>query len=121
MKLKSVIIQFLVLLSLTILISLVYYNEISLLTFINTSFILSSVVIFTVLLLFVTQKGFFDGISYGFRKIFAMSQADKNLERNPSEIRPPSELVEPIEATNVFISALLLFGFMLLGIFMFYL
>ena len=121
MKVKKVIIQFLVLMALTFLFSFLFYKELSLLTFINTSFILSSIVIFTVLLLFVTQKGFFDGISYGFRKMFAMSQADKKLERDPSEIRPPSELVAPIEATNVFISALLLFGFMLLGIFMFYL
>ncbi|WP_157842746.1 MULTISPECIES: DUF3899 domain-containing protein [Bacillus] len=121
MNVKKIIIQFLILLLLTILISLLYYKEISLLTLINTSFVLSSVIIFTTLLLFVTQKGFFDGISYGFRKIFATSQADKDLERDISTLRPPSELVAPIQAANVMYSSLLLFVLMLIGVFMFYL
>ena len=74
---------------LTILLSLTVHGQLSLLHFINISFYFSSTYIFIGLLIFVTNQGFFDGISHGFRKLFKSNtnEADKN------EIVPLSQLI----------------------------
>ncbi|WP_417897310.1 DUF3899 domain-containing protein [Bacillus haimaensis] len=118
---KSAGIYFLVLLSLTLCTGYFYYGTFSLLVFINTSFFFSGITLFFSLLILVTQKGFFDGISYGFRKIFATKQADKQLEEDlASEMRNPSELLDPINIFPMAIGASALFACMLLSLFVYY-
>jgi hypothetical protein len=120
-SLKSAVIFFLVLLSFTLIVGYFYYGIFSLLVFINTSFFFSGVSLFFSLLILVTQKGFFDGITYGFRKIFATKQADKKLEEDlATEMRNPSELLDPINIFPMAIGASFLFACMLLGLFVYY-
>lgn len=119
--LKSAAIYFLVLLSLTLCAGYFYYGTFSLLAFINSSFFFSAITLFFSLLILVTQKGFFDGITYGFRKIFAAKQADKQLEEDlATEMRNPSELLDPINIFPMVIGASTLFVCMLLGLFAYY-
>ncbi|MFE7063475.1 DUF3899 domain-containing protein [Sutcliffiella sp. NPDC057660] len=118
---KSAAIYFLILLSLTLCAGYFYYGTFSLLVFINTSFFFSGSTLFFSLLILVTQKGFFDGITYGFRKIFASKQADKQLEEDlATEMRNPSELLDPINIFPMVIGASTLFTCMLLGLFVYY-
>jgi len=115
------LIFFLILLLATFGTSWLYYGEINLLTFINTSFTISSVFIFISLFTLVVQKGFFDGITYSFRRIFASSQPDKELEQDiRNEMRPPSELFQPLSTQHVFVASLLLFLCMLISLLMYY-
>ncbi|WP_226682686.1 DUF3899 domain-containing protein [Sutcliffiella horikoshii] len=118
---KSSLIFFLVLLLTTVGTSWIYYGEINLLTFINTSFTISSFFIFISLFTLVIQKGFFDGITYSFRRIFASSQPDKELEQDiRNEMRPPSELLQPVSIQHIFAASLLLFLCMFISLFMYY-
>lgn len=118
--LRQITIYFLIFLALTLLISLVYYRTINLLTFINTSFAISSVMIFVSLFIFITQKGFFDGITYGFRRIFATKQALKEMEDDVRNMRPPSELAAPIRLSSLFSGACILFLCMMISLYFFY-
>ncbi|WP_404461641.1 DUF3899 domain-containing protein [Sutcliffiella horikoshii] len=120
-SIRSSLIFFLILLLATFGTSWIYYGKINLLTFINTSFTISSVFIFISLFTLVVQKGFFDGITYSFRRIFASSQPDKELEQDiRNEMRPPSELLQPLSTQHIFVASLLLFLFMLISLFMYY-
>ncbi|MGM9927272.1 MAG: DUF3899 domain-containing protein [Bacillus sp. (in: firmicutes)] len=74
---------------LTFVLSFTIYKQVSLLHFINISFYFSSSYIFLGLLLFVTNKGFFDGISYSFRKMFKSNHP----EEDKNDIVPLSELI----------------------------
>ncbi|WP_162356576.1 DUF3899 domain-containing protein [Metabacillus mangrovi] len=73
-----------------VVISFIFYREITLLSFINILFLISGMMIFASLFALVAQGGFFDGISYSFRKTFAVKEMSREeLE----EMRPFSELV----------------------------
>ncbi|WP_404449285.1 DUF3899 domain-containing protein [Sutcliffiella horikoshii] len=112
---------FIILLVATLSTSWIYYGKITLLTFINTSFTVSSTFIFVSLFILVVQKGFFDGITYSFRRIFASTQPDKELENDiRNEMRPPSELLQPLSMQHVFIASFLLFLGMLISLFVYY-
>ncbi|CAG9622855.1 DUF3899 domain-containing protein [Sutcliffiella rhizosphaerae] len=118
---KSSLTIFIFLFIITMITTYLYYGVINLLTFINTSFIFSSIIIFLSLLLLITKKGFFDGITYGFRRIFATSQYDKELEEDiKNEMRPPSEITRTISSKPLLIAGLILFIFMLISLFFFY-
>lgn len=120
-SLKSAVIYFLVLLSFTIVVGYFYYGTFSLLVFINASFFFSGITLFFSLLILVTQKGFFDGITYGFRKIFASKQADRQLEEDlATELRNPSELLDPINIFPMALGASFLFLCMISCLFVYY-
>ncbi|NLP50714.1 DUF3899 domain-containing protein [Bacillus sp. RO1] len=120
-SIRSSLIFFFILLLATLGTSWLYYGEINLLSFINTSFIISSVFIFISLFTLVVQKGFFDGITYSFRRIFASSQPDKELEQDiRNEMRPPSELLQPVSTQQILLASLLLLICMLISLFMYY-
>ena len=74
---------------LTLILSLLFYQEISLLHFINISFYFCYAYISIGLLLFIVNNGFFDGISYSFRKVFRRN----NKEDENEEIVPLSEMM----------------------------
>ncbi|TYS61077.1 DUF3899 domain-containing protein [Sutcliffiella horikoshii] len=120
-SIKSSLVFFLILLLATFGTSWIYYGGINLLTFINTSFTISSIFIFISLFTLVVQKGFFDGITYSFRRIFASTQPDKELEQDiRNEMRPPSELLQPLSTQHIFTASMLLFLCMLISLFMYY-
>ncbi|MEA3322172.1 MAG: DUF3899 domain-containing protein [Bacillota bacterium] len=120
-SIRTSLIIFSILLLATFGTSWIYYGEITLLSFINTSFIISSVFIFISLFTLVVQKGFFDGITYSFRRIFASSQPDKELEEDiRNEMRPPSELLQPVSTQQILLASLLLLICMLISLFMYY-
>ena len=73
----------------TLILSLLFYQEISLLHFINISFYFCYAYISIGLLLYIVNNGFFDGISYSFRKIFRRN----HMEDEKEEIVPLSEMV----------------------------
>ncbi|MRX73608.1 DUF3899 domain-containing protein [Bacillus lacus] len=104
-------------LAFTVVISLITYSEITLLSFINISFLISGALLLSGLLILVTQGGFFDAITHSFRSVFHTNSAvDKDdMER----IRPLSELVS-LEVSPIFLSGLLLAVLMLAGLFMYY-
>ncbi|MCM3616865.1 DUF3899 domain-containing protein [Sutcliffiella horikoshii] len=118
---KGSLLFFCVLLGITFITSYFYYGAITLLAFINTSFTFSSILLFLSLLTLVTKRGFFDGITYSFRRIFASSQPDKQLEDDiRNEMRPPSELLQPLSTKPMLLASLLLFLSMLVSLFVFY-
>lgn len=118
---KVSILFFFVLLGITFIAGYFYYEAIDLLAFINTSFTISSILLFLSLLTTVTKRGFFDGITYSFRRIFASSQPDKQLEDDiRNEMRPPSELLQPLSIQPMLFASVLLFLCMLVSLFIFY-
>ncbi|WP_223700689.1 DUF3899 domain-containing protein [Sutcliffiella deserti] len=118
---KHSLIYFVILLFLSIIVGVIYYNNFSLLVFINTSFFVSGTLLSFSLLILVTQNGFFDGITYGFRKVFASRQADKELEQDiRNEMRDPSELLDPIHVSPMIIGSSLLFLCMLFSLLVYY-
>lgn len=73
----------------TLILSLLVHQEISLLHFLNISFYFCYTYISIGLLLYIVNNGFFDGISYSFRKMFRRN----NKEAETEEIVPLSEMV----------------------------
>ncbi|NEX78865.1 DUF3899 domain-containing protein [Bacillus thermocopriae] len=69
--------------------SLIMYHNISILSYINISFYISSALLLTSLLVYTIQSGFFDTISKSFN--LAFSKGDKN--RKFHEIPGISELI----------------------------
>ncbi len=104
-------------LALTLLLSLMIHKEITLLYFINISFYFCSAYIMLGLLLMVVDKGFFDGISYSFRKVF--KRTNKLESDEDSDITPLSEVVS-IPYSPFLYSGLVIMGFMLIGLMFWY-
>ncbi|WP_019240495.1 MULTISPECIES: DUF3899 domain-containing protein [Bacillus] len=77
---------------LTILLSWIVYEQLSLLQFINISFYFSSAYIILGLVILVVEKGFFDGISYSFRRMFKRNSVPE-AEEDVNHITPLSELI----------------------------
>jgi hypothetical protein len=73
-------------------ISLAIFREISLLNYINISFYIASFLLFTSLLVFTVNSGFFDTISYSFRTVFAGKDED-GKKKAFDETTPLSELI----------------------------
>lgn len=78
---------------LTFLLSVIVHGEISLLHFINISFYFSSAYLVFGLLMLVVEKGFFDGISYSFRRVFKRNSISE-AEEDVNDIPPLSQIVE---------------------------
>lgn len=84
--------------------------------YINYSFYIGSLFIFTALLLYVVKKGFFDIVTKSFRTVFARKKPSK-LEI--SEIQPLSKLIT-FDCTPIMINGLLITGAMLLALFIYF-
>ncbi|MFC4320648.1 DUF3899 domain-containing protein [Litchfieldia salsa] len=94
---------------LVLVLSLFIYQQISLLHFINITFIFSSCFILLSLLIFISKAGFFDGITFAFRKFYKNTVKIKELEEDVEQMRLPSE-----QTTKVSISSFLMTGIILL-------
>jgi hypothetical protein len=102
---------------LILILSLVYQQSITLLSYINISFYIASILLFTSLIVFTVNSGFFDAISYSFRTVFAGKEEKK---KSFDEMTPLSELVT-FNANPLLMVGLLDFILMLAGLFVYYL
>ncbi|MFY4774339.1 DUF3899 domain-containing protein [Metabacillus sp. RGM 3146] len=89
---KKSIRLFLIAFLLTFIVSLVRYHSITFLYFINISFVISFALLFCGLFVYVTQGGFFDAITYGFRRVF-QSQGKELAKEEVNEMQSLSELI----------------------------
>jgi hypothetical protein len=99
--------------------SLVYQQSITLLSYINISFYIASVLLFTSLIVFTINSGFFDAISYSFRTVFA-GKEEGEKKKSFDEMTPLSELVT-FNANPLLMVGLLDFILMLAALFVYYL
>jgi len=98
---------------------LLYYKNFSLLNYINISFYISSFLLFTSLLVFTVNSGFFDAISYSFRTVFAGKENGEKI-KSINEMTPLSEMVK-INTNPILIVGLLDFVLMLSALSIYYL
>ena len=96
-------------------ISLFYYHEISLLSYINISFYISSALLLTSLLVYTIHSGFFDVISKSFNIAFTRGK-DK---RSWDEVPALSELIKVNQMPLLFYGLTTGF-FMLIALFIYY-
>ncbi|RSD29404.1 DUF3899 domain-containing protein [Mesobacillus subterraneus] len=98
-------------------ISLVNYGGLSLLNYINISFYVASILLFTSLMVFTINSGFFDTMSYSFRTVFAGKEEKK---KSFEEMTPLSELIT-FNANPLLVVGLLDFLLMLAALYIYYL
>ncbi|HAQ08490.1 MAG TPA: hypothetical protein DCR24_13585 [Bacillus bacterium] len=103
---------------LVLVISLIYHNDISLLNYINISFYISSILLFTSLLVFTVNSGFFDAMSYSFRSVFSSAENGEK-KRKIEEMTPLSEMIA-IDTNPLIAVGLFDFILMLAGLFIYY-
>lgn len=104
---------------LTVLLSIFIYGRLTLLHLINISFYISATLLFVSLLTITVKGGFFDGITYGFRRMFRVK--GKELTKvEVNEMIPVSELFS-LDHKPLFITGLLMTVLMLAGLFIYYL
>ncbi|MGA9224894.1 MAG: DUF3899 domain-containing protein [Mesobacillus sp.] len=102
-----------------VLLLLLYYKNFSLLNYINSSFYISSILLFTSLLVFTVTSGFFDAISFSFRTVFAGKENGEKI-KSIHEMTPLSEMVK-INTNPILIVGLLDFVLMLAALSIYYL
>ncbi|ESU32662.1 hypothetical protein G3A_10280 [Bacillus sp. 17376] len=103
---------------LVFILSLVYQQRITLLSYINFSFYIASALLFSSLIVFTVNSGFFDAISYSFRTVFA-GKEEGEKKKSFDEMTPLSELVT-INANPLLMIGLLDFILMLAALFLYY-
>ncbi|MBS2968378.1 DUF3899 domain-containing protein [Metabacillus sp. KIGAM252] len=95
-----------------------YYRELTLLGFINSSFIVGGFLLFASLFGTVAQSGFFDAATYGMRRTFKINGKDMDKEEAQS-MRPFSELVS-FSVSPLLFASLALLGLMMIGLGLYY-
>ncbi|MBE4909375.1 DUF3899 domain-containing protein [Bacillus luteolus] len=104
------------------LLSYLYSQTVSLLSFINFTFFISSFFILLYLLLFVAKGGFFDGITYSFRRFTKQfSRTEVFAEDDLEQMALPSEMLRYKKTTPIILNGLILFVLMLVGLLFYYL
>ncbi|MBT2694274.1 DUF3899 domain-containing protein [Bacillus sp. ISL-55] len=104
---------------LVFILSLVYQQRISLLSYINISFYIASILLLSSLIVFTVNSGFFDAISYSFRTVFA-GKEEGGKKKSFDEMTPLSELVT-INANPLLMVGLLDFFLMIAALYIYYL
>jgi hypothetical protein len=89
-----------------------------LLHFINISFFIAAAFLFIALLTITVRGGFFDGITYGFRRMF-VSKGRELSKEEVHEMIPVSELMN-FDHSPILISGLLMTVVMLVALFIYY-
>lgn len=100
------------------LLSVILYNQLALLHFINISFYFSSGYLLIGLLILVVEKGFFDGMSYSFRRLFKRNSVSEAGE-DTTDITPLSELVS-VPYSSLLYSGCIVLAVMLISLAFFY-
>ncbi|MBO1511619.1 DUF3899 domain-containing protein [Metabacillus bambusae] len=103
----------------TILLSFFIYQKLTLLSFINISFVIAGSLLFLSLLTMTVKGGFFDGISYGFRRMF-VSKGQELSKKEINEMTPVSELLN-FDHFPILFCGLLMTASMLVALFIYYL
>lgn len=102
-----------------VVLSFLYYKNFSLLNYINISFYITSSLLFTSLLVYTVNSGFFDAMSYSFRTVFAGKEDGEKI-KSFEEMTPLSEMVK-INTHPLLIVGLLDFVLMLVALYIYYL
>jgi hypothetical protein len=102
----------------TILLSFLIYQKLTLLYFVNISFFISASFLFIALFTITVKGGFFDGITYGFRRMF-VSKGTELSKKEVHEMIPVSELMN-FDHSPMLFSGILLTVVMLLALFIYY-
>ncbi|WP_028393142.1 DUF3899 domain-containing protein [Bacillus cihuensis] len=102
---------------LSLILSLVFYHEITLRSFLDMIFYIAGLLLTFSLFTFVLQKGFFDVIHYSFRKVLP-SKSTETEEK--SEIRKLSELIT-FNLSVPFSTGFTLLLILIIGLYVYYL
>lgn len=95
---------------------LIIHREFHLLHYINYSFYIGGLFIFTALLLYVVKKGFFDIVTKSFRTVFARRKLSK---QEINEIQPVSKMIT-FDCTPLMMNGLLIIGAMLFTLYIYF-
>lgn len=101
-----------------ILLSIIIYQKLTLLSFINISFYFGITLLFISLFTMTIKGGFFDGITYGFRRLF-VSKGKELSKQEVDEMIPVSELLD-FDHTPFLLSGLMVSGVMVVALFIYY-
>lgn len=112
--LKKLVI-FLVLELLILSTSFIYYNKVTLRSYIDISFYFSSVLLLCSLFIYVIHSGFFDVVTKGFTKAFTRRLEKQDLD----DIRPLSQLVA-LNQKSMLLYGLMVGISMLIGLLVYY-
>ncbi|WP_165967152.1 DUF3899 domain-containing protein [Jeotgalibacillus sp. S-D1] len=99
-------------------ISLLYYGELTLLTFVNSTFFIGGALIFFSLTVFVLSTGFFDVVSNSFRRTFSMSRVMNKEEAE--EMRSLSEAISIVNIKPFLYAGIIIYFAMAVGLVIFY-
>ncbi|MGM7719570.1 DUF3899 domain-containing protein [Metabacillus sp. Hm71] len=102
----------------TILLSFLIYHKLTLLYFINISFFIAGSFLFLALLTMTVKGGFFDGITYGFRRTF-VSKGKELSKDEIQEMTPVSEMIT-FHYSPFLRNGLLMLAVMLIALFIYY-
>ena len=103
---------------LCIMISLIYYGQITLLSLINTSFFIGGGYLFFSLTVFVLSTGFFDLVTNSFRKTLSMTKP--MIKEEIEDMRSMSEAISIVEIKPFLYSGSIITGTMFIALFFYY-
>ncbi|MFJ7637478.1 DUF3899 domain-containing protein [Peribacillus sp. NPDC097225] len=103
---------------LSILLSLIFHQALSLLNFINMTFYISGGLILLALVTFVVQRGFFDVVFYSFRRVFQIQ--NQHVGEEKEDIPKLSDIIS-LSSSFTLVVGLILFCIMLLSLAVYYL
>ncbi|MBT2678215.1 DUF3899 domain-containing protein [Bacillus sp. ISL-35] len=102
-----------------LILSLLYHRSLTLLSYIDISFYIASALLFTSLIVYSVNSGFFDTMSYSFRTVFSKKE-DGEKKKSFEDMTPLSELVT-FNANPLLIVGLLDLALMLAALYVYYL
>jgi len=106
-------------LCLTILLSFIIYQKLTILSFVNISFFFAIGLLFISFFTITVKGGFFDGITYGFRRMF-VSKGKELSKQEVEEMIPVSELLT-FDHSPFLSSGLVMTAIVVIGTFLYYL
>ncbi|WP_232304266.1 DUF3899 domain-containing protein [Jeotgalibacillus campisalis] len=104
---------------LSLFIILLYYREVSLLSFINATFFVGGAYLFFSLTVYILSTGFFDIVSNSFRRVFSFSKPMNKEEAE--EMRSLSEAISIVQVKPILQSGIVIVGSMGIALIIYYL
>jgi uncharacterized integral membrane protein len=105
---------------LTLLIFLIFSSDYTFLYFINSLFYLSTLYLITVLLMYTIKGGFFDGVTFGFRRFNSIMFKRNDYLEEWREKPLPSEKFNASLYQRIKFQAIVLFLLLIILIFVYY-
>ena len=103
--------------ALSILLSLIFHQDLSLLNFINMTFYISGGLILLSLVTFVVQRGFFDIVFYSFRRVFQIQ--NQHIGEEKEDIPKLSDIIS-LSSSYSLVLGLIMLCIMLLSLAIYY-